>query len=78
MLSSPHEIIKFKRVCGFSVEEILALSRPTTNATNTVRRNFNKTLHIDRMTENKYKFTVQTSNNGTLDIPLTEGKALFV
>lgn len=30
------------------------------------------------MTENKYKFTVQTSNVGTLDIPLTEGKALFV
>lgn len=30
------------------------------------------------MIENKYKFTVQTSNNGTLDIPLTEGNALFV
>ncbi|PDS22311.1 AAA family ATPase [Flavobacterium branchiophilum] len=30
------------------------------------------------MTENKYKFTVQTSNNGTLDIPLKEGNALFV
>jgi ABC-type cobalamin/Fe3+-siderophores transport system ATPase subunit len=30
------------------------------------------------MTENKYKFTIQTSNNGPLNIPLTEGKALFV
>lgn len=30
------------------------------------------------MTGNKYKFTVQTSNNGVLNIPLTEGKALFV
>ena len=30
------------------------------------------------MTENKYKFTVQTSNSGTLNILLTEGKALFV
>lgn len=30
------------------------------------------------MTENKYKFTVKTSNNGDLNIPLTEGKALFV
>lgn len=30
------------------------------------------------MTENKYKFTIQTSNNGALNIPLTEGKALFV
>jgi ABC-type cobalamin/Fe3+-siderophores transport system ATPase subunit len=30
------------------------------------------------MTENKYKFTVQTSNSGALNIPLTEGKALFV
>ncbi|MCE3279339.1 MAG: hypothetical protein K0S44_1530 [Bacteroidetes bacterium] len=29
-------------------------------------------------TENKYKFAIQTSNNGTLNIPLTEGKALFV
>ena len=36
VLSSPHEIIKFKRLCGFGVEEILALSRPTTNATNDV------------------------------------------
>jgi ABC-type cobalamin/Fe3+-siderophores transport system ATPase subunit len=30
------------------------------------------------MTETKYKFNVQTSNNGLLNIPLTEGKALFV
>jgi ABC-type cobalamin/Fe3+-siderophores transport system ATPase subunit len=30
------------------------------------------------MTEIKYKFSIQTSNKGTLDIPLTEGKALFV
>lgn len=30
------------------------------------------------MTESKYKFTVQTSNNGALNIPLHEGKALFV
>lgn len=30
------------------------------------------------MTEKKYQFTIQTSNNGLLDIPLTEGKALFV
>jgi len=30
------------------------------------------------MTENKYKFGIQTSNNGSINIPLTEGKALFV
>ncbi len=30
------------------------------------------------MTENKYKFAIQTSNNGTINIPMTEGKALFV
>lgn len=30
------------------------------------------------MTENKYKFTIQTSNNGTLNIPLSEGNTLFV
>lgn len=30
------------------------------------------------MIENKYKFSIQTSNNGTFDIPLKEGKALFV
>lgn len=30
------------------------------------------------MTENKFQFTVQTSNNGALNIPLAEGKALFV
>jgi ABC-type cobalamin/Fe3+-siderophores transport system ATPase subunit len=30
------------------------------------------------MMESKYKFTVQTSNNGALDIPLKEGNALFV
>jgi ABC-type cobalamin/Fe3+-siderophores transport system ATPase subunit len=30
------------------------------------------------MTETKYKFTIQTSNNDVLNIPLTEGKALFV
>jgi len=29
-------------------------------------------------TENKYKFAIQTSNNGTLNISLAEGKALFV
>lgn len=29
-------------------------------------------------TENKYKFAIHTSNKGTLNIPLTEGKALFV
>lgn len=31
-----------------------------------------------KMKENKFNFTLQTSNNDTLDIPLTEGKALFV
>lgn len=30
------------------------------------------------MTENKYKFAIQTSNNGALNIPLVEGNALFV
>jgi len=30
------------------------------------------------MTENKYRFKIETSNNGTLDIPLMEGKSLFV
>lgn len=30
------------------------------------------------MTESKYKFSFQTSNNGVLDITLTEGNALFV
>ncbi|WP_016990359.1 DUF4435 domain-containing protein [Flavobacterium sp. ACAM 123] len=30
------------------------------------------------MTESKYKFTIQTSNNGVLNIPLSEGNALFV
>lgn len=30
------------------------------------------------MTENKYKFTIQTSNNGTVNIQLEEGNALFV
>ena len=30
------------------------------------------------MTDNKYKFSIPTSNNGTLNIPLTEGNALFV
>jgi len=30
------------------------------------------------MTDSKYKFTIQTSNNGELNIPLTEGKAVFV
>lgn len=30
------------------------------------------------MTENKYKFTIQTSNNGAFNIPLVEGNALFV
>ena len=47
MLSSPHEIIKLKRLCGFGVEGISALSRPTTNATNPVVGNtMKKTLHI--------------------------------
>lgn len=31
-----------------------------------------------KMKENKFNFTLQTSNNDILDIPLTEGKALFV
>lgn len=30
------------------------------------------------MTDNKYKFSIPTSNNGTLNIPLTEGNTLFV
>ncbi|SNR60650.1 ABC transporter [Lutibacter agarilyticus] len=30
------------------------------------------------MTENKYKFNIPTSNNGTLNIPLTEGNTVFV
>ncbi len=30
------------------------------------------------MTPNKYRFQVQTSNNGQINIPLEEGKALFV
>lgn len=30
------------------------------------------------MIESKYKFSIQTSNNGLINIPLTEGKALFV
>jgi len=30
------------------------------------------------MTDNKYKFSILTSNNGTVNIPLTEGNALFV
>lgn len=30
------------------------------------------------MTDTKYKFTIQTSNNDALNIQLTEGKALFV
>jgi|26BtaG_2_1085354.scaffolds.fasta_scaffold00496_4 ABC-type cobalamin/Fe3+-siderophores transport system ATPase subunit len=30
------------------------------------------------MADNKYKFSIQTSNNGSLNIPLTEGNALFV
>ncbi|WP_211208941.1 hypothetical protein, partial [Cytophaga aurantiaca] len=37
-----HEIIKFKRLCGFGVKEILALSRPTTNATTNVVANAKK------------------------------------
>jgi ABC-type cobalamin/Fe3+-siderophores transport system ATPase subunit len=28
--------------------------------------------------DSKYKFTIQTSNNGQLDIPLSKGKAVFV
>lgn len=30
------------------------------------------------MTDNKFKFLIQTSNNGNLNIPLTEGNVLFV
>lgn len=30
------------------------------------------------MADNKYKFSIPTSNNGNIDIPLTEGNALFV
>lgn len=30
------------------------------------------------MTDSKYKFSIPTSNNGTINIPLTEGNALFV
>lgn len=30
------------------------------------------------MTENKYKFQINTSNNGAMHIPLTKGNALFV
>lgn len=30
------------------------------------------------MTENRYKFDLQTSNNGKINIPLSEGNALFV
>ncbi|MBE2209699.1 MAG: ATP-binding protein, partial [Saprospiraceae bacterium] len=30
------------------------------------------------MTASKYKFSITTSNNGTVDVPLTEGNALFV
>jgi len=30
------------------------------------------------MTESKYKFQINTSNNGTMQIPLSEGNALFV
>lgn len=42
-------------------------------------RNFKKNHQEPKlMKNNKIRFTVQTSNNGTLDIPLAEGKALFV
>jgi ABC-type cobalamin/Fe3+-siderophores transport system ATPase subunit len=37
-----------------------------------------KTNEYKIMSEDKYKFKVQILNNRTLDIPLTEGKALFV
>lgn len=30
------------------------------------------------MADNKYRFSIQTSNNGTVNIPLTEGNSLFV
>lgn len=40
--SSPHEIIKLKRLCGFGAKEILVFSRPTTNATDTVSTNLTK------------------------------------
>ncbi len=30
------------------------------------------------MTENKYKFKIPTSNKGEIDIPITEGRAVFV
>src|SRR5690606_28670141 len=31
-----------------------------------------------KMTDNKFKFLIPTSNNGSLNIPLTEGNVLFV
>ena len=37
-----------------------------------------QTTIYSNMTDNKFKFTIQTSNNGQLDVPLTEGNALFV
>lgn len=40
--------------------------------------NFRQTRDIEIMMENKYTFRVPTSNKGVLDIPLLEGKALFV
>lgn len=30
------------------------------------------------MTENRYKFELETSNNGKINIPLSEGNSLFV
>jgi ABC-type cobalamin/Fe3+-siderophores transport system ATPase subunit len=37
-----------------------------------------KQHEIKTMEENKYKFVIETSNNGALEIPMIEGKALFV
>jgi len=47
VLSSPHEIIKLKWLCGFGVEEILALSRPTTNATIDIGRQLGKANQLN-------------------------------
>ena len=59
--------------------ELSACKSPHFSNTFPVRRNFSEpNYQIEIMTENKYKFTVQTSNSGTLNILLTEGKALFV
>ena len=53
MLLSPHKIIKFKRLCGFGVEESAALLKPTTKATTNVVGN----------KLNGYETKKQTSND---------------